>query len=178
MNSTSKEATLFSRAKRVRIRPVASTDLNSLSDNERAGAAEPASVFELCRWRRMMEIGPRRRYGMRRWATFYLAETRQRAVAHCVLTGWNHVARLRMVVHPDFRRAGIGRRLLDVCCSAAIAEHRLQEIEWVVNERHEGTIEFARYCGFRPREVRPLLRKWFDLDDGILFILPLVPPQL
>jgi RimJ/RimL family protein N-acetyltransferase len=178
--SQEQEAMLFTRSTKIDIRPAAVTDLTYLIHTEDAGSAiEPASVQQLTRWLRTAEQGPRRRRGKRLWTVFHVAATRQRVVGHGVLVGEDEEAMLRIVVHPHFRREGIGRRLVDVLCRAAHAEHALEMVQWIVHERHAATIDFARSCGFRPREVRPLERAWFGPgNDGYVFVLPLVPPTL
>lgn len=175
------EAPLFSRSKSsITIRPAAVTDLTYLINTEDAGSSvEPASLQQLTRWVRRSESGPRRQRGKLLWTTFHVAATRQRTVGHCILLGEDDSATLRIVVHPAFRGEGIGRRLVDVALHAAQAEHRLECVEWIVHERHESTIEFARSCGFRPREVRPVERDFFGTsDDGFVFVLPLMPPRM
>jgi GNAT superfamily N-acetyltransferase len=159
------------------MRPVEIADLADLAQIEGEGVAEPASLADLRRWhdRALCPISGR---GKRLWTVFLLA-ARQRmlgggdTLGHVVLRGENGQASVRIVVHPRHRGRGVGRRLLDAAIDEGRDRYGLALVEWIVHERHESTLAFARSRGFKAREVEPVVPNYFGPHcDGFVLRLP------
>lgn len=59
-----------------------------------------------------------------------------------------HVAEISLAVHPNYRRHGIGRRLLEAVCEKA-REQKKHKISLRVLAVNEGAIRLYKACGFR-----------------------------
>ncbi len=82
---------------------------------------------------------------------------------------------LNMAVHPDFRRRGIGRQLIEKIITK-LSHHRRDKITLEVRETNLGAQLFFRACGFRATRV---LRAYFPdtEEDAYWFEYRLVRQQ-
>ena len=80
----------------------------------------------------------------------------------------DHLTLLNFAVHPDYRRQGVGTRLLDKLKSK-LSSHRRVAIELECRESNIAACLFFRACGFVAEAVR---RDAFEApdEDGIFFM--------
>lgn len=87
---------------------------------------------------------------------------------------------LKIAVHPDFRRQGVGRQMIEKLISKLAGSYRVHA-EVTVRDRDVASQMFFRKMGWKPEKV---LRRHFpaeeelklEADDGILFAYS-VPPD-
>jgi len=72
--------------------------------------------------------------------------------------GFSHVARLGMAVRSEWRRQGIGRRLLDSCLALA-NRAGIEKVELEVFSDNVGAIKLYESCGFTHEGVKLRGRK-------------------
>jgi ribosomal protein S18 acetylase RimI-like enzyme len=72
--------------------------------------------------------------------------------------GFTHVARLGMGVRSEWRRQGIGRRLLDACLSQA-RNAGIEKVELEVFSDNVGAVRLYESCGFKEEGSRVRGRK-------------------
>ena len=93
-----------------------------------------------------------------------VAVDKGRAVGWCNVAtgekvGFTHVGLLGMGVHRDYRRQGIGRRLLVACLSTA-RQSGLEKVELAVYRDNHVVIQLYENLGFEQEGCRKLARKF------------------
>ncbi len=90
--------------------------------------------------------------------------------------GFRHVARLGMYVLPEWRRQGIGRRLLDACLALA-RNSGIEKVELEVFSDNIGAIKLYESLGFSREGVKVRGRKLDGrYQDVILMALDMTGP--
>jgi ribosomal-protein-alanine N-acetyltransferase len=147
----------------VQIRPLAASDLSQVQEIEKRSFPNAWSFRQLHRFLRCQ--------GVSAFA----------AVAGAAVLGFAFVERsgadanlLNLAVHPDHRRTGIGRRLVDAVLEQARAK-RLRKLRLEVRETNVPAQIFYRTVGFRATRI--LKGHYRDsLEDGYRMECPLDEP--
>lgn len=162
---------------KLQTRPAEMTDLADLAALE-DGTRDAADLPRLRQWYDYSRC-VRYRCGIRRWCVMRVAvDVAGLVLGHVVLAGDDRRARLeRIVVHPQYRRAQVGTRLLTDALDEARDRHRLAQVACLVRERHDEAIAFAVASGFRPRPVKPVVREFFGAEDAYCLVLDLEAPR-
>jgi ribosomal-protein-alanine N-acetyltransferase len=155
---------LHPRQRRIEIVPMRVGDLDDVMEIERQAHRSPwtRQVFieELDRdWARLMLIKERRPAG-------------SRTVAFC--NYWlvrDEVHILNVATHPDERRRGHARRLLEHIVEFAV-RHGCRYVTLEVRRGNLGAVKLYRQFGFRPVGIRP---RYYaeDAEDAVVMLLEL-----
>ena len=144
-------------APEVDVAPMVREDLDGILAIERASYRSP--------WTAEVFLGEQHRS----WA--HLDVLRERGgevrgyVNHWLVGDEVHI--LNVAVHPDFRRRGLGARLLDHVAAFAL-EKRCRYVTLEVRRSNRGALMLYRRHQFRPVAVRP--RYYEDGEDAIVML--------
>jgi acetyltransferase len=86
----------------------------------------------------------------------------------------SHVGRVRLLVHPDFRGRGLGRRMMHELFE--VARHvQLHKVVYECAAQQTGLIGFLRSLGFQEAaRLKEFIRdRRGELDDMLLWVMPL-----
>jgi ribosomal protein S18 acetylase RimI-like enzyme len=147
---------------KVQIRPARASDAASLRDAFNAVAAEKwylATVdgFSLEQTRAFLKA---MREGSQPQVMAVAEDT---VVGFCDIVanpakGFTHVGRLGMGVRPEWRRQGIGRRMVDACLSLA-RKAGIEKVELEVYSDNVAAVGLYASCGFRQEGLKVRGRK-------------------